>query len=242
MMKNLIQFLAVVILATPAFSAEENNFSGESELSSVVVNGDSSSDTLSAKTKDTYKLTESDIMTGFGKYLRSEINGIESAKSWEAGLRYDRVLLKDELSVFVQQKAEHDPYNGIFIQRDSSDLGLKYQILRKDDLNWFAEVGYRYSKTYVAMELPTETAGFGRVYTEAEYKLSSTAKANLWIEHLPNLKNSDEYQTNAELSLSASLNSIFSLKTSYLWNRDAAKKSPLKDTTTTWTTALVANY
>ncbi len=72
--------------------------------------------------------------------------------------------------------------------------------------------------------------------------LSSTSKTKLWIEHLPNCKKADEYQTNAEISLSASLSTIFSLKMAYLWSRDAAKKSPLKDTTTTWTTALVANY
>ena len=127
-MKSLVLILCSMV-AVSAF-AEDAKFLGESEASAVVVSGNSSNETYAAKTKNTYNITDMDSATVFGKYLRSVTSGSESNKAWEAGLRYERVFLKDTLSGFVQHKAEHDPYNGQFIQRDSTDIGAKYTFIK----------------------------------------------------------------------------------------------------------------
>ncbi len=234
--------LSLLVLITITARAEDKTFTGETEASAVLISGNANNETYSAKTKNTYAISQSDLATIFGKYIRGVSAGTENTKAWEAGLRYERVFTKDLFSGFLQQKVEHDPYNGIFIQRDSSDVGVKYTIEKTDYLNWFAEFGYRYQRTYAAMETGYENADFLRIYTEGEYKLSPTATAKLWLEHLPNLKRPKESQSNGEASLSVAISNIFSLKTAYLVNHNEAILSPGKKDTTTWTTALVAKY
>ena len=80
-----------------------------------------------AKAKAVYT-HESNIYTAAGRYLRTNSNGVERARNWEAGLRYERAL-SEHFGVFVGQKAESDVFNG-YIQRDSTDAGLKYTILK----------------------------------------------------------------------------------------------------------------
>jgi putative salt-induced outer membrane protein len=220
--------------------ATEKKFKGESEASTVVVSGNTNSETYGAKTKNTYSFSELDAVSIFGKLLKTKTAGVETASAWEFGARYERTFTKDILSGFLQHKAEHDPYNGVFIQRDSTDLGLKYILTKSDDFNWLAEAGLRSSKVYTGAT--NETLSFARLYTEMVYKISATSSTKFWAELLPNFKRPDEYQYNAELSLSVTISTMFSLKTAILLNHNHAILEPQKKDTTTWTTALVASY
>ena len=239
-MKSVI--LTIVLLVGLVVQAEDKVFFGSSEASAVVISGNSNNETYSAKTENTYFFTANDLMKIFGKYVRATSGGTENAKAWEAGLRYERILTKDLFSIFLQQKAEHDPYNGVFIQRDSIDLGGKYTFFKDDSFNWIAELGYEYTKTHIATEIAPETGGFVRAFTEASYKFSPTASAKLWVEYIAPLKSADYSRANTELSVSATLTDMFSLKTGFLLNHNEATAAPLKKDTTTWTTALVAKY
>lgn len=222
---------------------EEAKFKGESEASSVVVTGNSSSQTLSAKTKNTYQLDEVSLFTGFGSYLQASTNSVESGRAWTAGARYDYIFTKDVVSAFIQRKAESDPYNGSFVQRDITELGAKYIVVKSDDLSFFVEAGYQSQDTYAGLVDNSRTVvPFARVYAEAEYKVSESTKSKLWVEQLANLDKTSENQTNAELSLSVSISKMFSLKSAYLWNRNEAILAPLKKDQSKWTTALVATY
>ncbi len=233
--------LCFLLLTSQAFAADKT-FSGSSEASAVVINGNSNNETYSLKTENTYTVTEYDLAKVFGKYLRTVATGTESAKAWDAGLRYERIFTKDQFSGYVQQKAEHDPYNGVFIQRDTSDIGAQYTITKSDAFTWLAELGYSYASTYVATELDKNTGSYIRGFTSAEYKISTTASTKAWVEHFAPLKSSDKSRSNAELSLVVSMTEMFSLKTAYLINHDEAAISPLKKDSSSWTTALVAKY
>ncbi len=239
-MKTILLF-ATFLLST-AVLAQETKFSGSAEASAVVISGNASNETYSAKTENTYAVSEFDLAKIFGKYVRSTSGGTESTKAWDAGLRYERIFTKDLLSAFLQHRAEHDPYNGVFIQRDSTDIGLKYTFIKTDSLNWFSELGYQNATTYVGGAVDKTNGGFIRAYTEADYKISASTSTRLWVEHLSPLKTEDKSRTNAEVSLSVAMTDIFSLKTSFLINHNEAAVSPLKKDTTTWTTALVAKY
>lgn len=247
-MKKILLALILLIAVSDVFAKEteeslkQGEFKGSSEASSVIVSGNSNTEAQSGKTSNTYAVSDLDLANIFGKYLRAVSGGTETNKAWEAGLRYERVFVVDLFSGFLQHKAEHDPYNGVFVQRDSSDIGGKYVIENSDDLNWSAELGYRSSDTYAIQGATRERVDFIRIYTEAKYKLTDTTTTKFWIEHLPNLKNSSENQTNAELSLAVVISKVFSLKSAYLVNRNDAVAAPFVKDTTTWTTALVADY
>jgi hypothetical protein len=56
------------------------------------------------------------------------------------------------------------------------------------------------------------------------------------------LKSSDFSRTNAELSVTATLTDILSLKMAYLINHNEAAVSPFKKDSTSYTTSLIAKY
>jgi putative salt-induced outer membrane protein len=246
---NMRFVVSLLVLSLGAMGWAEDapkSFKGESEASAVAISGNSNSETYGAKTTNTWSMTENDLMVVFGKYVRATSGGTESNKAWEAGLRYERVFTKDVFSGFLQHKAEHDPYNGIFVQRDSTDIGGKYFFTKSDDFTWLGELGYRHAVTYTGLnaapDKSKDSANFARLYTEGTFKINSSTSGKLWVEYLPNLKDSDKSLMNAEASLTVSMTDILSLKTAYLVNRNEGVASPAKKETTTWTTALVAKY
>lgn len=253
-MKLLVALLTTLSL-TQAFAAE-TGFSGESEASVVIVDGNSESETWGAKTKNVYTLENSDNFTIFGKYLKTSTQPVgatektETGLNWEAGARYEKSFITDVLNGFIQHKAESDPYNGIFTQRDSTDIGAKYFFTKSDITTIFAEAGVRYSTQnpdyVVDGELKKSTTA-GRVYVEGSHKFNEATSAKLWVEHLPNLDDNDLTLTRAEASLSVAMNSTLSLKTAYEITH-LQRGSTLPDgsegkkDSSIWTTALVARY
>jgi putative salt-induced outer membrane protein len=236
-----MKFFILLILVLPSLlKAEDKSFKGETEATVLAVNGNSSSETYGIKTKNTYGFSDLDNGTVFGKFIRTSSGGTETGKSWDAGLRYERIFTKDLCSGFLQHTVEHDPYNGIFVQRDSTDVGLKYIFITNDKLNWFGELGYRTSNTYNAGV--NDRSDFGRLYTEVAYKFSATSTSKLWVEYLPNLKDSGKSMYNTEASLSVTMTELLSLKAAFLLNHNEDTPAPLKKDTTTLTTALVAKY
>lgn len=177
-------------------------------------------------------MTETDLATIFGKYVRTKSAGNETAKAWEAGARYERVFMKDLLNGFLQHKAEHDPYNGVFVQRDSTDLGVKYFFKKSDEFTWFAEFGYRYTSIYSGLAQAPDTEKYNsdgiRAYTEAAYKYNASTSGKLWVEQSQNLKDSDKSLTIAEASMSVVMTDMLSFKTSLLLNHNEGTGSGQK--------------
>lgn len=243
-----VLFIAYVAFFNPAATANQAGFSGESEASVVIINGLSQSETTGAKTKNIYTFENADNLSIFGKYLKASTKAAdatvetETARNWEAGLRYEKSFT-DFFNGFAQHKAESDPYNGIFLQRDSSDLGGKYFFSKTDTTLLFTEVGVRYSSQnpeFVdAKGNKKETTTAGRLYVEASHKFNESTSAKLWVEYIPDFQEKDFSYSTASASLSVAMNSILSLKTAFeIYHRELG---PKKDTTT-WTTALVARY
>lgn len=230
---RLVLFL-VMSISSIAFA----QFKGEAEAGAVVVSGNTESESYSFKTKNTYTL-EADSMTIAGRYLQTQANGVESARNWEAGLRYDR-LLTETVSVYLGQKAESDTFAG-FVQRDSTDLGAKYTLLNDESYKWFFEAGYRYTKTHFTTGNPNHS-NFARLYTEFVRTLSKELAFKYWLEYLPNFTESEAYLANTEASLNVMLSQTFSLKISYLLKYQNIGPVGGQRVDTTYTTSLVANF
>lgn len=237
-MKKLVSLLGLLtlIISTHAFAAEP--LVSEAEAGLITVSGANESESYNAKAKAVYS-QEANVYTAAGRYLRTNSNGVESARNWEAGLRYEREL-SEHFGVFVGQKAESDVFNG-YIQRDSTDAGLKYTLLKEETLTWFAEAGYRYQKIQ-------PTAGdmshnnMGRLYTEVNKSLDKTLSFKYWAEYLPNFTLTDAYLANTEASLNVMINAMFSLKLAYLLQYQNLPVVVGKYTTSTTTVNLVAKF
>ncbi len=244
-MKNLLFFIGCVLLSTASFAQSPASppeakppFQSESEAGAVTISGNSSSESYSLKSKNTYTW-DKDIFTIYGRYLRARANGVESARNWEVGGRYERTL-NSYLGAFIGHKAESDVYSG-FVQRDSEDLGLKYFLTQSDTFTWTLEGGYRYSVTLQDDDTKAK-ASFGRLYTELNKTLSPTVQIKYWAEYLPNLTVAEAYLANTEASLSVMLNRSLSLKVAYLLQYQNLPPEEGKHADTTFTTALVAKF
>ena len=236
-----IGILIVLFLFSNHLMAEDKSpWTHESEASIVKVDGNTTSDSYSAKQKTTYSFTQNLISTS-ARYLQTKAGSLETAKQWGASLRYEREL-SDQWAIFLQLEAESDFYAG-YIQRDNTDLGGKYYFTRTDDETFFAEAGLRYVKTLFQKPTPASFATAGRLYTEYSKKLSNTVSGKLWFEYLPNFKDSQAYLINYEPSLSVMMNQIFSLKVAYLIKYHNKTTTPHeKKEDRTFTTALVAKF
>lgn len=228
-------FSSLLFLSLPALSEP---FAGEAEAGAVIVSGNTDSESYNAKAKTTYT-QEQNVYTANGRYLKTLSNGLESARNWEIGIRYERSLT-DYLGVFVGQKAESDIFNG-YTQRDSTDIGLKYFLIKGDDLNWIAELGYRYQKT-LSTTGDTTHNNLGRLYTEINKSLEKNLSFKYWLEYLPNFTETDAYLVNTEASLNVMLSSVFSLKLGYLLQYQNMPLLGSKYSTTTTTMNLVAKF
>jgi putative salt-induced outer membrane protein len=216
---------------------EKPGFSGSSDLGSTFSSGNTQTENVSAKTDNKYRYDSNEVSMA-ARYLRTRDRGTESARYWDAEIRYARDI-SDWWAAYVGYKAESDPFAG-YVQRDSADVGLKYVLTNEEGFHWFAEVGYRHSKTHNV--LADQYDNFARLYTEANKDITKTTSAKISVEHLPNLKDDAAYLTNTEVSLTVVMSEILSLKTAYLTKFQNAPPAGFEKTDTTFITALVAKY
>lgn len=245
-MKNALFSSLVILGLLGSVAHAQTKFDSESEAGAVIVSGNAETESYSLKSKNTYTV-DKDTATAFGRYLRTRSSGTESARNWEAGLRYERSLV-EQFSGFIGHKAESDPYAG-YVQRDSSDLGGKYYFIKSDAFNVLSELGYRYQTT-LSSTGEKSYDNLARLYFEINKVLTETTSFKYWAEYLPNFTRNEAYLANTEASLSVMLSQNLSLKLSYLVQYQNLK--PINTTVTpavegeridtTYTTAIVAKF
>jgi putative salt-induced outer membrane protein len=222
-----------------AGAEEKSPWAHESELGIVNTSGNTSTESYNGKQQTSYTFDQN-ALKATGHYLQTKTAGIETAKSWDAALRYER-LLSTDWSVFLQHGAESNPYAG-FNQRDNTDLGGKYIMVKNDNQNLFTEAGYRYTKTLPSVGTGVAYTSFGRLYLEYSQKLNETMSGKLWIEYLPNLQDPSAYLLNDEISVTAMLSKIFSMKSAYTVRYQNRPPVRAEYQDTIFTTALVAKF
>lgn len=240
-----IGFSALADTGSPS-NPSGSGFQSESEVGAVVTSGNAETESSSVKTKNSY-IWEKDTYTAFGHYLRTKSAGTESARNWDAGLRYERALA-EYVSAYLGHKAESDPFAG-YVQRDSSDIGGKYYINKSDSFNFFTELGYRYQKT-LATTGDLNYDSLGRLFVEVNGTVDKTTSLRYWAEYLPNLTRPNSFLANTEASLSVMLYKNLSLKMAYLLQYQNVKPiittvTPAREgerIDTTYTTSIVAKF
>ena len=242
--QKLIQAPLLIVLftvchLTPALGADTTPFHNESEAGVVITSGNSRAQSYNFKQLNSYEF-EGNVVKLTGHYLGTQSNGVESARNWGLGLRYERIL-SEKFSVFASESLESDIFAG-YLQRYNTDVGGKTEIVKTEDFNWISEGGYRYT-TENRLNPPNANSHFVRLYTELNRAWTKSFSTRYWLEVLPNLTDSQAYQVNSELSLSAVLTSLLSLKTAYgIKYNHLPAPGVLETTDSQFTTALVAKF
>ncbi len=239
-----VLFLSDQTLAQ-AVSSDIKTWSNESEASVVQVGGNATSESYSAKSTTKYQL-DANAITAMGRYLQTRAGGTETAKQWDATLRLEREF-GASWAVFIQQGAESNTYSG-YLQRDNTDLAVKYNFFKTVESTLLSEAGVRSTKTISSNGEGVSYFNSGRLYVEYSAKVNESVSAKAWVEYLPNFKDSDAYLVNYEPSLSVMMSQIFSIKVAYLvkyHNKLAVAPYAIpneKKEDTSFTTALVAKF
>ncbi len=207
-----LAFASAAFAQTPSIEIKEDGLKNESELTLVDAKGNSVSNAFGAKQQNAY-MWDGNVVKGQARYFSSTAGGVESARNWDLGLRYEREL-SGVWSVYVGQGLESDTFAG-FERRYNTDLGGRYTLQKSAEFGWFLEAGYRHQEQRNNSEAVV-ASNFGRLYSETAYTVNESSAVKLWLEYLPNLTTSQGYQANGEFSLNATLSSLLSLKVAYL--------------------------
>jgi putative salt-induced outer membrane protein len=165
---------------------------------------------------------------------------VESAKSWNLGLRYDRHF-EDRLSVFAAQMLESDRF-AAYLQRYNTDLGAGVLIYQWEQITWSGEGGYRYTMEN-RLDRSQEKYHSLRMASEVLATFNPRVSGRVWFEFLPNLTVADNWLLNADASLISTMSERLSLRLGYGIRYDHQPNPGATQTTdTVFTTSLVAQW
>jgi putative salt-induced outer membrane protein len=234
-MKWILLAMAAMYLQS-TFAAD---FSNESEAGITVASGNTKTKNFNLKQNNAYKF-DLNVLKFESRYLSAFSNNQESARYLSAQLRYERIL-NNYFSVYVSQMVESDKFAGID-QSHKTDLGGQYNLFKTPEFTWLFELGYRYTNEK-AVNGVHDYKNSIRAYTELEKKWNPSVSTKYYLEYIPNLKKEKDYEINTQLSVSAALTEVFSIKTSYLlrYDHEPAAGAELR-TDTLLSTALVAKF
>lgn len=230
-----ITALLLLLLSSLAHAQLTN----ESEGGIASANGNTKTQTYTIKQMNDYKW-DKNVVSFKSRYLNAKSNGVETARYLMGGLRYEKQL-SNHFGLFLGETFEKDKFAGID-KRLITDFGGKYRFIETEMTKFFSELGYRYMHED-RLDDSQAFSNYGRVYTEWEHKWNLNLSTKYWAEYLPNFSDLKDWQFNSELSMSAVLNSVFSLKTGLLLRYDhSPAPGILYNTDTLFTTALVAKF
>ncbi len=219
--------------------APKSPWAHESELGVVLASGNTNTENYNFKQQTTLSLNPN-IFRATAAYLKSRDTGQETSRRWSIGLRYEREL-SESVNAFINHLIESDIFAGM-IQRNSTDIGLKFFLLKTDADHLFSEVGYRNSYEQRVVATENGTTHYGRIYAEWNHTWQEKLTHKLWVEYLPNFSNGEAYLINAEPSLSMHLTDIFSIKLAYLINYKNLPAQDKKRLDTLYSTVLTATF
>jgi putative salt-induced outer membrane protein YdiY len=257
-------FISLLLVTSTAMAEDKLGLTNESSLGYVVTGGNSQSETTSAKHTSVYSWTQ-DILKFNGQYLQTSgydkatAKTNQTAENWMANIRLERILVPKKFNLYLEHGWYGNRFQGV---REGLylDFGPKYFWVNSDDLVFFSELGYRYSRELLTVDptngglTPEGKVGVGkaimpeyhqmRLKSQIDYSHSKTLALGAWVEYLPSITNfNDDQRINYSPYMTSVLTDMFSLKVAY--EGRYRFKQPVagnKLTDYTFTTSLIAKF
>lgn len=231
--------LLLPLLAVAARAADAKPWKNAVELSFVSANGNSKTQTTSAKDAFSYDvdaLTKLDLEAG-GLGARSE--GKVTAEQYYAFEKVSRKFT-DRDYVFEKYRWDRNQLGGVLHRHDLS-VGVGRELWKTAKDLWIGEAapGYVNEERYADARRSYASA---RAYTKYERELSATAKFSQDLEYVVSLRDSRDSRTNTETALTAALTTSLSVKNSFVWKHDSRPAPGKRKDDTILSVALIASF
>lgn len=220
-------------------------WSGKAEASYVATSGNSDAKTLGAAGEVLYVPGVWNFKLSVG-FIRSESDGVESARSFDGVFRAARKLTT-RLEAYGLGAYRENRFAGID-HLWAGEAGLAWQFLNADPHSLKVEAGFGYTKE--TRILPASVGGgtedhsftTARVGLEYKWKFSKTGELSEEASFTEDLKDSKDWRFADKVSLSAGLTTVLSVKLSYAWLTLNEPPPQKKKTDTITSAALVAKF
>lgn len=211
---------------------------GSAEFSAVATTGNSSTQSLGAAAEVIYR-PSGWRLDGKGAFVRNKADGIVSARTVTTLVRLSRDL-NPHVSVFGQHDYLRNVFAGIR-QRHTLAAGLTGKAIASDRQTLLVDagIGYAHERRVIGDTLSTATALGGGQYT---LKLSDTSELGEALRVIASLSDSTDWRLDQNLSLTAQVTTVFSLKVSHVVRFVNAPAIGFEKTDTIASAALVAKF
>jgi putative salt-induced outer membrane protein len=171
--------------------------------------------------------------------VRTTDNGKKTAERYLGAFRGDRKLT-DRIDASAGERAERDRLAGINA-RSITDVGLKYALARTPGwtLDGLTSLALNHESPVVGEELNHPIAVLQAV---SKLIFSKTSDSTQRFTFYPDLKESDAYRAEAELTAQAAMNSRLALKIGYLWRYSNAPAFGFLKSDSTATASIVVRW
>lgn len=247
---RIVSLLPLLLAAARAVPADEPPkpppvWAGKAEASYVATSGNSDAKTLGAAGEAVYTPGVWNFKLSLA-FLRSESDGVESARSFDGLFRAARKLTT-RLEAYGQGAYRENRFAGIDHQW-AGEAGAAWQFLNADPHSLKVEAGLGYTKETRLLPASagggTEDRSFmtARVGLEYKWKFSKTGELTEEASFTEDLKDSKDWRFADKVSLTAGLTTVLSVKLSYAWLTLNEPPPDKKKTDTITSAALVAKF
>lgn len=230
---------AALLAASAAQAADAKPWKNSAELSFVSANGNSKTQTTSAKDAFTYdlsSLTKAELEAG-GLGARSE--GRVTAEQYFA-LEKVAHKVSDRNYIFERYRWDRNVFAGVLHRHDlSAGAGRELWKTPKDLLIGELAPGYINEER---LNDRRKDYGAARAYAKYTRDITATAKFSQDAEYTISLKDARDARLNTETALTAALSTALSIKNSFVWKHDGRPPTGKRKDDTILSVALIASF
>lgn len=230
---------ASLLLAASSSAAAGKPWKNSAELSFVSANGNSKTQTTSAKDAFAYDFnaeTKAEVEAG-GLGARSE--GRVTAEQYFAQEKVSRKV-SDRNYVFERYRWDRNVFAGVLHRHDFS-LGAGRELWKTPKDLLIGELAPGYLNEERLNEARKSYAS-ARAYAKYTRDLTATAKFSQDAEYTLSLKDSRDARLNTETALTAAISTSLSIKNSFAWKHDSRPPSGKRKDDTILSVALIASF
>ena len=225
--------------AVSAADAPAKKWKDAAEVSFVSANGNSKTQTTSAKNNFSYQFDAPTALEVEGGGLGAKSEGKVTAEQYFA---WEKVSHKidDRNYLYEKYRSDRNRFSGVAHRHDfSAGVGREIWKTAKDLLIGEAAPGYMNEERF---NQKRNSYASVRGYAKYTHEFTATTRISQDAEYIQSLKDKRDNRINTETALTAALTSVLSVKNSFTWRHDSRPPAGTRKDDTILAIAMIASF